>query len=155
MPLVKLGYLLVRTIAKPIASAIKRQARNHPTFRRTCIAVAQNYHRIEVRLRRGLDVKKRLLPTSGRTHLHLHASEESATVQQEYLIKPLDEVKAIEVGSEFIGEAIVFFVAGTLLVLDQLSNRRKESERRADIEKRFTELQESVEAIRKQIKMTK
>lgn len=136
MPLVKLGYLLIRTVAKPIAGGIKRQARDHPAFRNFCISVAQSYHRAEVRLKRGLETNKRRI-TFPIDRLHTH---EQSNTDLSSTIKPLDEAKAVEVGSEFIGEAIVFIVAGTLLVLDQLNNRQKEQERRAEIERRFNEL---------------
>ncbi|KAF8469685.1 optic atrophy 3 protein-domain-containing protein [Kalaharituber pfeilii] len=50
----KLGSLVIRTISKPIANAIKAQARDHPTFRRLCIHIAQAIHRTDMRLRLGL-----------------------------------------------------------------------------------------------------
>lgn len=151
MPLVKLGYLLIRTVAKPFAAVVKQQARSHPAFRRACIAVAQSYHRSEVRMKRGLEAaaSKRRLPITLRTHAHAQpGSSEPAAATEELKIKPLDEAKAVEVGSEFIGEALVFFVAGTLLVLDQLSNRRKETERRSETERRFAELYQQVELLK-------
>ena len=147
MPLVKLGYLLIRTIAKPVASIIKRQARDHPSFRKACIAVAQSYHRTEVRLKRGLVDKKRLIPLRRRSG---HPEAEAAAVPMEPEIKPLDEQKAVDVGSEFIGEGLVFLVAGTLLVLDQLSGRQREAERRAEIERRFADIYEQVERLKKE-----
>lgn len=146
MPLVKLGYLLIRTIAKPVASAIKRQARDHPYFRNACISIAQSYHRTEVRLKRGLVNKKRLLPmraTSG--------ASEATTAIIEPEIKPLDEQKAVDVGSEFIGEGLVFLVAGVLLVLDQLNNRQKEAERRAEIERRITDLYDQLAQLKRNV----
>lgn len=142
MPLVKLGYLLIRTVAKPIAGGIKRQARDHPVFRRFCINVAQSYHRAEVRLKRGLESNKKKItfPISRLHPSHNNQDQTTPSEAQTTTIKPLDEAKAVEVGSEFIGEAIVFIVAGTLLVFDQLNNRQKEQERRAEIERRFSEL---------------
>jgi optic atrophy 3 protein len=150
MPLVKLGYLLIRTVAKPIAGGIKRQARDHPAFRNFCIGVAQSYHRAEVRLKRGLETNKRKIPfptTPNRLHLHEQTPSETTTAN----IKPLDEAKAVEVGSEFIGEALVFIVAGTLLVMDQLNNRQKEQERRNEVERRFGELYVELSKLREQV----
>jgi myosin-1 len=150
MPLVKLGYLLIRTIAKPVAAAIKRQARDHPTFKRACISVAQSYHRTEVRLKRGLADKKRLIPLRRRSlQSESETAASTAAINIEPEIKPLDEQKAVDVGSEFIGEGLVFLVAGTLLVLDQLSSRQKESERRAEIERRFTDLYDQLDRLKK------
>lgn len=149
MPLVKLGYLLIRTVAKPIAGGIKRQARDHPAFRNFCIGVAQSYHRAEVRLKRGLETNKRKIPfpTGNRLHHHEQTTTETTTTN----IKPLDEAKAVEVGSEFIGEALVFIVAGTLLVMDQLNNRQKEQERRNEVERRFGELYDELSKLREQL----
>ncbi|RPA90119.1 hypothetical protein L873DRAFT_1719274 [Choiromyces venosus 120613-1] len=50
----KLGSLAIRTLAKPIASRIRAQARDHPRFRRLCINIAQQIHRIDMRLRLGI-----------------------------------------------------------------------------------------------------
>jgi hypothetical protein len=145
MPLVKLGYLLIRTIAKPIGSGIKRQAREHPSFRNACIVIAQSYHRAEIRLKRGLEANKKRLPLPHNRPLH------GVDTDIEPIIRPLDESKAVEVGSEFIGEALVFIVAGTLLVMDQLSNRRKEREKTAEVERRFNELYSEMALLKRQL----
>lgn len=79
LPLIKLGYLLVRTIAKPVAGTFKRQAKSHPWFRSACGRLAQQYHRMEVKLKRRIAAKVGdavVLPA----------------------IKPLDEQKAVELG---------------------------------------------------------
>ncbi|OBZ88060.1 OPA3-like protein [Choanephora cucurbitarum] len=41
MSAIKIGSLLVKTLAKPVANSIKTQAKQHPTFREFCISVAQ------------------------------------------------------------------------------------------------------------------
>ncbi|KAH0832793.1 hypothetical protein AYO21_00308 [Fonsecaea monophora] len=50
----KFTSLAVRTLSKPIANFIKKQAREHEGFRRTCISFAQTLHRIDMRWRIGL-----------------------------------------------------------------------------------------------------
>ena len=50
----KFTSLLVRTIAKPIGNAIKRQAKDHERFRRLCINFAQKMHSSEIKLRMSL-----------------------------------------------------------------------------------------------------
>jgi len=50
----KISSLVIRTAAKPIGNYIKRQAREHDTFRRYCITFAQNLHKLDMRLRLGL-----------------------------------------------------------------------------------------------------
>lgn len=124
MPLVKLGYLFVRTVAKPISSIIKRQAKDHPMFRQACVRLAQLYHRVDVRLRRRLAAR---------------AGEDVSV-----LVRPLDEHKAVELGANFIGEALVFGVAGAVLIADQARNMRAESARRQLIQDKFERLFEDV-----------
>lgn len=146
-PLIKLGYLLVRTVAKPIAGAFKRQARDHPWFRSACGRVAQTYHRSEVKMKRRIAAKN-----GGSSHEPV-----------EHTIRPLDEQKAVELGgrhyllvlflsflAEFLGEALIFGVAGSLLLLDTARNNRLESARRAAIEQRFQELYGRIEELEKQ-----
>ena len=55
-PLIKLGALAVRQIAKPLANAIKTRAKSHPFFRKyICMPPAQFYHWMDV------NVKMRML----------------------------------------------------------------------------------------------
>lgn len=131
MPLVKLGYLLIRTVAKPVSGAIASYARDHPKFRAICIGVAQRYHRSEVKLRRGLMRRKV-------THLPPP-------------IKPLDTDKAFETGASFIGESIVFLVAGIFLIADQISARAKEKARREGVEERLLDLETNLIELRMMI----
>lgn len=143
MPLVKLGYLLIRTIAKPVSGAIKNYARDHPRFKAMCMHVAQRYHKSEVRLRRGL-IQKRIIGGNKAAA----AESLKGLVHTEPEIKPLDPAKAIETGANFIGESIVFVVAGVLLVADQLSSRAKEQARREAIENRILQLEEELQVMK-------
>lgn len=124
MPLVKLGYLFIRTVAKPVSSIIKRQAKDHPTFRHACARLAQLYHRVDVRLRRRLAAR---------------AGEDVSA-----RVRPLDEQKAVELGANFIGEALVFGVAGAVLIADQARSMRAESARRRLTEATFEQLVDQV-----------
>lgn len=133
MPLVKLGYLLIRTIAKPVSGAIKNYAKDHKKFREMCISVAQRYHKHEVKLRRGLIPKRQNIINNNNLLVQKPESE----------IRPLDTNKAIDTGANFIGETIVFLIAGILLVADQLSSRAKEAARREAIELRFRQTEEA------------
>lgn len=82
IPLVKLGYLVVRTLSKPIAKIVQQQAANHPSFRAACTRLSQSYHRMEVRL------KSRVNGKQGQRN----------TVED---IKPLSEEKAIQLGGGY------------------------------------------------------
>ncbi|ORY05683.1 optic atrophy 3 protein-domain-containing protein [Clohesyomyces aquaticus] len=50
----KITSLFVRTLAKPMANAIKRNAHEHERFRKLCVSFAQRLHRIDMRMRLGL-----------------------------------------------------------------------------------------------------
>jgi hypothetical protein len=123
IPLVKLGYLLVRTLAKPIAKTLQNQTAQHPAFRKLFIQFAQLYHRTEVRLRTKVNNGSGSQPQEG-------ADGQS--------IKPWSEEKAIQFGANFIGEFVVFSIAGIVLVIESVrssvSERRKQEERDAKID---------------------
>ncbi|KAF2187845.1 hypothetical protein K469DRAFT_662033 [Zopfia rhizophila CBS 207.26] len=50
----KITSLFVRTLAKPIANTIKRNAHEHERFRKLCVRFAQSLHRLDMRMRLGL-----------------------------------------------------------------------------------------------------
>ncbi|KAK7191788.1 hypothetical protein DPSP01_007175 [Paraphaeosphaeria sporulosa] len=50
----KIASLAVRTLAKPIATQIKRNAHEHERFRGYCVRFAQRLHRFDMRMRLGL-----------------------------------------------------------------------------------------------------
>lgn len=64
-------------------------------------------------------------------------------------IRPLSESKAIESGASFISEAFLFVVAGGLIVYESWRSRRKENNRREDVESRLVELEQSEKAARR------
>ena len=129
MPLIKLGYLLIRTVAKPVANLLKQQTKNHTGFRTICVRLAQTYHRSEIKMSRRLG-----------------GASKAVT---EAAVRPLDEQKAIEVGANFLGETLVFIVAGTVLILDQTVSAHKEQLRRAAIEDKFEKLFSELENLKK------
>ena len=58
MATVKIATLLIKSLAKPIATKIKTQAKNHPAFKKFCVDVAQRSHRMEMSLKmRFMDYK--------------------------------------------------------------------------------------------------
>ncbi|KAL6246413.1 hypothetical protein RBB50_006649 [Rhinocladiella similis] len=174
----KFTSLAVRTFAKPIANFIKKQAREHEGFRRTCISFAQTLHRIDMRWRIGLlqdaaavekqaarearaaEAKKHQhsIPTV-KTEAQTKAEEEAAAraakeaseppkPRPKPRIKPLSEAKAIESGATFISETFLFGVAAGLIVFESWRSNRKESKRRDDVAERLNDLEESEKAAR-------
>ncbi|KAI8084620.1 optic atrophy 3 protein-domain-containing protein [Halteromyces radiatus] len=128
MSTLKLGSLLIKTLAKPVANSIKTQAKQHPTFKEFCIGVAQKSHRLEMTLKMNfLGYKKEV-------------------------IRPLNDARAIESGANFISEAFVFGVAASIIIAENWRSRNKDKNRRnyvddalESLESRNNELVEKME----------
>lgn len=88
LPLVKLGTLVLRTVCKPIANRLKKEAGYHPKFRNFIISIAQANHRFTTRIQRRIYGK--------------------AT---DVLIRPLDQDKAVQAAADLLGELFVFSVS--------------------------------------------
>ncbi|CAG5133529.1 unnamed protein product [Candidula unifasciata] len=104
-PLIKLGYLAVKQISKPIANYIKRKAKSTPFFRKyICMPPAQFYHWCEVNVR-----------------LRILGLGQAQTVEK------LSEKEAIELGGEMLGESVIFLMAVLVLTLEYARAARKEA----------------------------
>lgn len=117
----KLTSLLVRTVAKPVATAIKGQARQHPRFKQLCISLAQRLHQTDTNL------KMRLMGKST------------------FKVRPLNEAKAIESGATFVAEGFIFSVAGGLILYESFRARKKELSRRETVADDIETLQDEIE----------
>ncbi|KAI8799615.1 optic atrophy 3 protein-domain-containing protein [Cladochytrium replicatum] len=116
---VKLGSLLLRTLAKPVANSIKNQAKQHPSFKKFCMDVAQTYHRVETNMKmRFLDYKV------------------------EGNIRPLNDVRAVELGANFLSEALVFGVAVITVMGETVRQSRKSSKQKSAVEESLEVLKE-------------
>ncbi|XP_051900118.1 optic atrophy 3 protein homolog [Pristis pectinata] len=107
-PIAKLVMLGVRQVSRPLANTIKANARRSQFFKTyICQPPAQAYHWFEMKM------KMRMMGFKG------------AQVQ------PLNEETAAELGSELLGEAIVFLVGGACILAEymrQSSNNAKKEE---------------------------
>lgn len=104
-PIVKLGYLAIKQISKPIANQIKRSAKSSPFFSRyVCMPPAQIYHWMEVNFR-----------------LRLMGLGKAQQVEK------LSESVAIELGAEMLGEFIVFSLAALTVLLEFCRSLSKEA----------------------------
>ncbi|KAI9203263.1 uncharacterized protein BJ171DRAFT_510141 [Polychytrium aggregatum] len=131
MASIKLGSLLIRTLAKPIASSIKDAAKQHPRFKEFCMGVAQTLNTIDMKLKmRFFDYKVEA-------------------------IRPLNDAKAVEVGATFISEAVIFSVAGLTIVAEVYRSNIKSNKSKAELEARLTGLADGNEASQAQIKELK
>ncbi|KAK9451462.1 optic atrophy 3 protein-domain-containing protein [Limtongia smithiae] len=120
----KIGALLVRTLAKPIANSIKTRAKVHGPFRQTCIAVAQVLHSSDVTLR------MRLLGEQGAK------------------VRPLNDTKAIDMGANFLSESFLFAVAAGVVIFESVRASRKANTRHENVTDDIADLQEQVAQLR-------
>lgn len=120
----KLTSLLVRTVAKPIATTLKHQAKNHESFRKSCIRIAQTMHLTDVKLRMRLIGEKKIK------------------------IRPLNDNKAIENGANFISEFFIFLVAGSLILYESFRSRKKANNERDALFDDISTLQSEIEYIK-------
>ncbi|CAI9089290.1 OLC1v1023843C3 [Oldenlandia corymbosa var. corymbosa] len=115
LPVAKLGTLALKTLCKPIAKRIKKEAGFHPQFRLVITNLAQANHRLTTKLQR---------------RIYGHATDVA--------IRPLNEEKAVQAAADLLGELFVFTVAGAAVIMEvQRSSRaeaRKEALRRQEIE---------------------
>lgn len=103
-PAAKLGALLLRQISKPIANFVKERAKQSPVFRTyVCMPPAQFYNWCEVKMKMYF----MNLGTVGK-------------------VKPLSETMAIDLGSNILGEGIIFFVGAVILLFEYNRQVRKE-----------------------------
>lgn len=120
----KLTSLLVRTVAKPIATAIKAQAKEHETFRQGCIRIAQTVHKTDIRLRMSLLGEKKIK------------------------IRPLNDKKAVENGANFLSEFFIFSVAGSLILYESFRSRKKAADERDALADDIATLQDEIDYIK-------
>ncbi|KAJ9686216.1 hypothetical protein PVL29_015222 [Vitis rotundifolia] len=115
LPVVKLGTLALKTMCKPIAARLKKDAGLHPKFRQFIINIAQANHRFTTTMQR---------------RIYGHATNVE--------IRPLNEEKAVQAAADLVGELFVFTVAGAAVVFEvQRSSRseaRKEELRKQELQ---------------------
>lgn len=118
-PLIKLGALALRQISKPLANHLKNKAKTSDFVRtHICMPPAQFYHYLEV------NVKARLL--------NLGKPKE---------VVKLNEQAAVELGSDIIGEMVMFGIAATTVVIEFTRQSRKSAEEKAAMEARLQRIE--------------
>jgi hypothetical protein len=121
-PLAKLGFLLVKQVAKPIANSIARRARNSPIFRNwICIPTAQAFHWYDVR------VRMKLLNVGKVTN-----------------IPKLNEEKAIDTGAQLLSEMIILSIASSVLLFEYWRSSEKEEAKQEALERDKANLNDKV-----------
>lgn len=87
LPMIKVGGLIIRTLTKPLAKAVKTRSKMHPYLNQFCHAIGQKQHRYLI---------------------HLHMSFRGVP---KFVVKDLPPDQAVEQGADLIGEIIIFSVA--------------------------------------------
>ncbi|RCH95109.1 hypothetical protein CU098_008747 [Rhizopus stolonifer] len=131
MSTVKLGSLLIRTLAKPVATSIKTQAKNHPRFKEFCINLAQRSHKLEMTLKMkflGYKTEK---------------------------IRPLNDARAIESGANFLSEGFVFSVAATIIIAESWRSHTTSKNRRNHVDDALEGLEQQNKSLMESIEETR
>ncbi|KAJ2499649.1 hypothetical protein GGI11_007940 [Coemansia sp. RSA 2049] len=119
----KIASLLFRTLSKPVANALKQQAKSHDVFRSLCINVAQLAHRTEMTWKMNI----------------LGYKKEK--------IRPLNDARAIDAGANFLGEAFIFGVALSLIFAEQMRSRNQAQRRRNAVDDRLDVVEGKVQGL--------
>eukprot|EP00475_Leptophrys_vorax_P024956 TRINITY_DN3467_c0_g1_i1.p1 TRINITY_DN3467_c0_g1~~TRINITY_DN3467_c0_g1_i1.p1 ORF type:complete len:167 (-),score=58.95 TRINITY_DN3467_c0_g1_i1:28-528(-) len=138
----KLVSLAVKTAAKPLAKRFKASAESSPFWRSVFVRYAQWHYKMEYQI----TVKM----------LGHHTRN----------VKPLEENKAVQLGSEVLSEAFVFGVAGAMVVFEynrsQISAAEKKdkeekalAEKETQLELRLQGIETSLLALKEEIQGTK
>lgn len=134
MATAKIATLLIRTLAKPIATQLKTQAASHESFRRVCIGIAQSMHKTEMALRYNLLPKAPPLPKDREKDGgdgDDSSSSSSSPTSHRPKVRPLNEAKAIANGANFLSEAFLFSIAAGLVILETYRSSAKSKKQRA------------------------
>ncbi|XP_074269887.1 uncharacterized protein LOC141592898 [Silene latifolia] len=128
LPLFKLGTLALRTLSKPIANRLKKQAGIHPKFRGFIVGLAQANHRFTTTLQR------RIYDRAG-----------------DVAIRPLNEEKAVQVAADLIGELFLFLVAGAVVIFEVQRNSKSEAKKEEKRKQELEALKQRDEALSKEV----
>jgi hypothetical protein len=125
LPILKLFFLGVKQLSKPVASFIKNRAKNSPTFKEHVINASQLWHRVNVRA----------------SHAASNASSEVRAVR----IKPLDEATAVATFTDLLGEGVIYLIAAVALVAEYQMSAEKDAKKAAALELRFKTAEAALE----------
>jgi hypothetical protein len=120
MASVKLTSLIIRTLSKPIAAAIKSRVKESGFVRERTIALAQRLHKGDMYLRGWL---------LGHQPKHVRA---------------LSDTKAIDMASNFLSEAFLFSVAASLVIGETWRSRSKAKDAREELAEKIEDLEQAV-----------
>lgn len=142
----KLGALLIRTVAKPIAKGIRTQSKTSKPLMELCRAIGQIQNKLSLRV-------------------HIASSQQQSTTTnvRHYTIKPLPMDQAIDKGADLLGEVFIFTVAATIVTLEyqrsvekslqeNLLVAKRDNEDKQKIHDRFKSIETRIKALEKTTK---
>ena len=138
VPFLKLGILFVKTVAKPVASALKKRAQDPGMLRNMCASIGQMQHRQSKTVSIWLAGHRRVK------------------------IKPLEEEKAITAGADFVGESFIYGVGALGILYEVQYNSAKSARKeaaaharataeRAELDARITQVEEALQRIEREV----
>lgn len=138
LPLIKLGGLLIKTLAKPVAGILKEEAKQHPRFSRICVSMGQVAHRVMSRIN---------VMAKGYKFLG---------------IEPLPEQEAMNKGADLMSEIFIFTVGGGIMAFEYARSEKKSAEKAAAaakkeqeyvlyLESRFQQAQDQIFALEQRV----
>ncbi|XP_065919273.1 optic atrophy 3 protein homolog [Dysidea avara] len=132
-PVGKLVYLGVKQISKPIARALQAYARRNEFMRLyVCSPPAQAYHKLQVFVR-----------------MRLMGSQAPVEVQR------LSEDKAVQMGSELLGELMLFAVGAGLISYEYIRSAQKAKEKEVAQDDHIVALSRRVYTLENELKSIK
>lgn len=123
-PLFKLGGLFAKTLMKPVSNQLKSYAASSPRFSHTCLLIAKGYFTTY----NGM----------------------AKTLRLPYKVSPLTNKQAVKLGTELLGEGLVFGCATGVLAYEyskssQISKTRGHCNNLMDVNEKLKKNQERVE----------
>jgi glutaredoxin 2 len=139
LPVLKLFFLGVKQLSKPVAGFIKNRAKSNPSFKQHVINSAQLWHRINVRA----------------SQVANNASADARALR----IKPLDEATAVSTFTDILGETVIYVIAAVALVIEYQMSAEKDAKKAIALELRFKNAEDALqkqkaesEALRNELK---
>ena len=112
LPLLKLSTLLVKAIAKPLASGIKNEAKKYPTIDYVCVSAGNWVH-------------------------YCYARINVAAMGYKFVgVKPLPHDQALSDGVSFLAEAFVIGFSAAVVVIDYRHDAAVKGGHRAKVRRR-------------------